>query len=29
MLVFGVLFPKNSACYSFFFLTNALIIPKI
>jgi hypothetical protein len=29
MLVFGVFFSKNSACYRFFFLTNALIIPKI
>jgi hypothetical protein len=29
MLVFGVLFLKSNACYSFFFRTNALITPKI
>jgi hypothetical protein len=29
MLVFGVFFSKSSACYSFFFHTNALITPKI
>jgi hypothetical protein len=29
MLVSGVLFPKSTTCYSFFFHTNALKTPKI